>query len=141
MSSSKHKKLIITSICLAVGALHLFTGPDYRGPFRIFVTGYFIDIALPFALVLLFGLATDQIPLKINPVFRGAFVFGIGVFVEMCQYFGIHLFGKTFDPLDLLAYAGGAFLGLLFEKQFFSNGPHHKCTLPVIKADPTVSDR
>lgn len=127
MSNSTRKKRIVTSICLAVAAMHLLTGPDYRGPFRPFVTGYLIDIALPFALVLLFGLAADERRWKFRPGLRWALVFGIGAGVEICQFFGIPLFGKTFDPIDLLAYAGGAGLGLLFETRVFPESPPSQC--------------
>jgi hypothetical protein len=35
--------------------------------------------------------------------------------MEASQYFGRPLFGSTFDPLDILAYAGGVTLGLLLD--------------------------
>ena len=127
MSSSTRKKLIVTCICLAVAAMHLLTGPNYRGPFRPFVTGYLIDIVLPFALVLLFGLAADEMRWGFRPVLRWALVFGIGASVEICQFLGIPLFGKTFDPIDFLAYAGGAGLGLLFETRVFFGSPPSQC--------------
>ena len=49
------RKPVVVAICIAVAALHLVTGPHYAGPFRAFVTGYLIDLVLPFSLVLLLG--------------------------------------------------------------------------------------
>lgn len=110
---------VVVAICLAVGALHLGTGPRYRGPFRGFVTGYLIDLALPFALVLLLGIGLASVPVLRRPLARAALVFCIGAVVEVSQYRGIPLFGRTFDPIDLLMYAAGATAALGFERLAF----------------------
>ena len=106
-----------------VAALHLVTGPRYHGPFRAFVTGYLIDLALPFSLVLLLGLALARVPVLRRPVTRAFLVFVIGAVVELSQYLGIPLFGRAFDPLDLLMYAIGATAALGFERLAFSPAP------------------
>jgi hypothetical protein len=111
------KKITITSIALMVGALHFLTGKNYQGPFPIFVNGYLIDILLPMVLFLLMGLVQNKIVR--SPLFRAGAVFGFGCFVEASQYFGYPLFGSTFDPLDIVAYAGGVFLGVLLDLMIF----------------------
>lgn len=113
------RKPVVAAICLAVGALHLFTGPHYRGPLRAFVTGYLIDLVLPFSLVLLLGVGLDRSPRFRFPLVRAAAVFLLGAAVEFLQYLGVPLFGRTFDPLDLLMYATGAIAGLAFERLAF----------------------
>ena len=50
------RKTIIVSIALFVGAMHFIIGPDYRGPFYVFIHSYLIDILLPFSMYLLAGL-------------------------------------------------------------------------------------
>jgi len=35
------------------------------------------------------------------------------------QYFGVPIFGQTFDPLDYLMFAIGIGLALIFERIFF----------------------
>ena len=112
------RKPVIVGICLAVAALHLVTGPDYRGPFRPFVTGYLMDGALPFALVLLLGAAPHGMPWLRRPLLRAGVVMGIGMVVEASQAMGIPLFGRTADPLDLLMYAAGALAAVGFEYGF-----------------------
>ena len=108
------KKLLIA---LAVGALHFVTGEEYQGPFPVFVNGYLIDILLPMALFLLMGLFQNKIiPF---PLFRASAVFGFGCFVEASQYFGYPIFGSTFDPLDIVAYACGVALGILLDRIVF----------------------
>jgi len=111
------KKLTITGIALAVGALHFITGENYRGPFPVFVNGYLIDVLLPMTLYLLLSLFENK--LVRSPLFRACAVFGFGCFVEASQYFGYPIFGSTFDPLDIVAYAGGVLLGILLDLVVF----------------------
>ena len=111
------KKPIIVSIALIVAALHFVTGEQYSGPFPDFVNGYLIDILLPMSLFLLMSLFQNRIIR--SPIFRACAVFGFGCFVEISQYFGRPLFGSTFDPLDILAYAGGVALGALLDLIIF----------------------
>lgn len=107
------KKLIITILALIVGALHFVTGERYRGPFPLFVNGYMIDILLPMVLFLLMSLFPNRV--IHSTLFRIFAVFGFGCLVEASQYFGRPFFGSTFDPLDILAYAGGVLLGALLD--------------------------
>lgn len=116
------RKPVVVAICLAVGALHLVTGPHYRGPLRPFVTGYLIDLVLPFSLVLLLGVGLEQWPRLGLPVVRATAVFLVGAAIELLQYLGVAAFGRTFDPLDLVMYATGAIAALAFERLFFPPG-------------------
>lgn len=111
------KRLIITVLALVVGALHFITGDKYQGPFPVFVNGYLIDILLPMVLFLLMGLIPNI--LIRSTLFRACAVFGFGCFVEASQYFGYPVFGSTFDPLDIIAYASGVLLGILLDLVVF----------------------
>jgi len=106
-------RVIVAAICLGVGGLHFVTGPSYEGPFPAFVNGYLIDLLLPFAMCLLLGIQDFK-------VFRGRaprliLVFGVGFVTETLQYFGVPLFGRTFDPLDYLMFAAGIGGAVVFE--------------------------
>jgi len=111
------KRSIIVFIALIVGALHFVTGKNYQGPFPLFVNGYLIDILAPMELILLMGMIENRI--VNSALFRAGNVFGFGCLVEASQYFGCPFFGSTFDPLDILAYAGGVTLGLLLDLVVF----------------------
>lgn len=113
------RKPVVVAICLAVAALHLVTGPHYRGPLRPFVTGYLIDLVLPFSLVLLLGMGLEGSPRLQGPALRAAAVVLFGATVEFLQYLGVPLFGRTFDPLDIVMYATGAIAALVFERLVF----------------------
>jgi hypothetical protein len=112
-----NKKLFTTLIALTVGLLHFVTGESYRGPFPVFVNGYMIDILLPMALYLLMGLF--EVNWIRSTLFRACAVFGFGCIVEISQYLGYPIFGNIFDPLDILAYAGGVGLGALLDLVVF----------------------
>lgn len=107
------RKVIVVVIALAVGLLHFLTGPEYGGPFPVFVNGYLIDILLPFAMFLVPSVA-DQ-PVLRNRIVRAAGVFGVGAVTETLQYFGVPIFGSTFDWLDYLMFGLGIALAALFE--------------------------
>lgn len=117
MNIQSPRRWITVLIALVTGALHFVTGETYQGPFPLFVNGYMIDILLPLTLVLLMGLFENR--LIRSALFRAGAVFGFGCLVEASQYFGRPFFGNTFDPLDILAYAGGVTLGLLLDLIIF----------------------
>ena len=108
-----NRKIIVVFIAVVVGLLHFLTGPKYRGPFPSFINGYMIDILLPFAMYLVLGVANQSIIR--SGVARGIFVFAIGAITETMQYFGVPIFGRTFDLLDYLMFGIGIGLAAIFE--------------------------
>lgn len=114
-------RVVVVAICLGVGGLHFVTGASYDGPFPVFVNGYLIDISLPFAMCLLLGIQEHE-PFR-GRVFRFILVFGVGFVTETLQYFGVPLFGRTFDPLDYLMFAAGIGGAFVFEWLVLSRLP------------------
>lgn len=110
------RRIVVVSICLFEAVVQLFTGPRYQGPFRPFVTGYAIDILLPFSAYFLLTMCDGIMPaLRLWPL-RAAVVFAVISSAEVAQYFGRPIFGKTYDPLDFVAYAGGTALAVLADR-------------------------
>ena len=107
------QKVVAVVIALCVGALHFVTGPDYRGPWPGFVNGYLIDILAPFAMHLVMGIGEPAF-LR-SRVLRFSVIFGVGAISETLQYFGVPLFGRTFDPLDYVMFAVGLAAAAVFE--------------------------
>ncbi len=113
---SKKSTYLIVAIALFVGLLHFVTGPDYHGPFKNFVQGYLIDLLLPLNLYLLLQLSLrKKLSVSYSRIIAAVATFLFGVFVELMQLNNIHLFGSTYDPLDILMYATGVGLGLLLD--------------------------
>lgn len=115
--SIANQKIVVVCIAILVGLLHFVTGPGYSGPFPGFVNGYLIDILLPFSMYLVIGVA--RLALLRTAISRALLVFAIGATTETLQYFGVPIFGRTFDPLDYLMFAIGIVLAVLFEKMLF----------------------
>jgi hypothetical protein len=107
------KKVLVVGIAVTVGLLHFVTGPDYSGPYPVFVNGYLIDIVLPLAAYFL--LCIIDHPLVRRWWVKGLLVFGFGCGVETAQYFDIQLLGETFDPLDIVSYGAGVGLAILLD--------------------------
>jgi hypothetical protein len=112
-----NQKIVVVCIAVFVGLLHFVTGPGYSGPFPGFVNGYLIDILLPFSMYLVIGVA--RIAILKSAISRALLVFAVGAATETMQYFGVPIFGRTFDPLDYLMFAVGIGLAVVFERLFF----------------------
>jgi hypothetical protein len=107
-----YKKAFVIIVALLVAALHFIIGPNYKGPFKSFLSGYIIDILLPFTLYFLFTLNLNQTKQKIL-VCTGIFVFA--TVIEYLQYRRIGIFGSVFDPYDFLAYLAGVLSAIVFD--------------------------
>jgi hypothetical protein len=115
------RKAVVVAVAVFVAALHFLVGPAYQGPFRDFVNGYLIDLLLPFAMFLVMGLV--DLPFVRLPITRGLSVFGVGALAETLQYFGLPIFGRTFDPIDYLMFALGVLAAAGFEATVLSRIP------------------
>lgn len=114
MQNTLKWKVLVSGIAVGVGILHFITGEHYRGPIPAFVNGYLIDILLPFAMFLILGVTNYS--LLQSRMVRCLLVFGIGAGTETLQYFGVPLFGRTFDPLDYLMFGIGTAGAVFFER-------------------------
>lgn len=111
------KKIVILSMMIPIALLHFVTGSHYKGPFPLFVNGYLIDILLPFGFYFLLCLGNSR--LLRSWAAKGLLVFSAASAAEIAQYFGIPLFGHTFDPLDFIMYGLGILLAVLCDTLFF----------------------
>jgi len=113
------KSLVAASVAIPIAILHFFTGSHYKGPYPEFVNGYLLDILVPFAFYFLLSPQEATIsPLRHGSV-KGILVFGVGSCVEIAQFFGIPIFGRTFDPVDFVMYGIGVLLAALLDTTLF----------------------
>jgi hypothetical protein len=115
------RRHVIVVVAVGVALLHPVTGPRYSGLFPAFVNGYLIDILLPFSFYLLLCLP-DHRAIR-SPLLRCLAILAGCWAAETLQAFGVPIFGRTFDPLDLGAYAIGVALGLLVEATVLARLP------------------
>lgn len=113
----KGKTAVTLAICLIVALLFFVTGPNYSGPFPVFVNSYLLDLLLPFALYLLLSLF--EAPLFRDWFIKAILIFSLGAFVELAQYLEVPLLGSTFDPWDFAFYAAGIALAIFCDADLF----------------------
>ena len=115
MFSSRGKSIIV-GICIVTGLMHFVIGPDYKGPYQVFFSGYFIDIILPLSLYLLFQLPLrEHFSIRRSRIFSATGVLVIGFGTETLQLFGVPIFGNTFDPIDYFMFVLGILAGWLID--------------------------
>jgi glycopeptide antibiotics resistance protein len=111
------KKVVIVSVVIPIALLHFVTGSHYRGPYPGFVNGYLLDILLPFAFYFL--LCLNEFSLLRHWIVKSILVFGAASSVEIAQFFGVPIFGQTFDPVDFIMYGIGVILAAILDTTVF----------------------
>ena len=107
------KKVVIVSIMLLIALIHFFTGSNYKGPYPGFVNGYLLNILVPFGFYFL--LCLIKFPLLKSWIVRSILIFGVAFFTEIAQFFGVPIFGQTFDPVDFVMFGIGVMLATIFD--------------------------
>ena len=115
--NARQKIFVVVAIMVPIGLLHFVTGSHYSGPFPVFVNGYLIDILLPFGFYFLLGLTNYA--LFQSWIVRGLLIFTAASAVELAQYKGIPLLGRTYDPWDFVMYGLGVLLAILCDLFIF----------------------
>jgi hypothetical protein len=116
-SGDRRKKVMVVCLVVPIALLHFFTGSAYRGPCPAFVNGYLLDILVPFAFYFL--LVLPEHPLLQRWPVKAGLVFAAGASVEIAQFFGAPILGRTFDPLDFVMYALGIGLAAVLDSVLF----------------------
>ena len=107
------KKVVIVSIMILIGLIHFFTGSNYKGPYPGFVNGYLLDILVPFGFYFL--LCLSKFPLLKSWIVKSILMFGVASFTEIAQFFGVPIFGQTFDPVDFVMFGMGVILAAILD--------------------------
>lgn len=116
-NSAKHR-IVVVCIMLIIGVLHIINLKSHlHGAGFILYISYFSDFILPIAAYFLFYLVESHFPFFKNWRMKMVLAFLIPSFAETCQYLSIPLLGVTFDTLDYLAYALGATMAVLIDRQ------------------------
>jgi len=111
------KRVVLVSLVIPIALLHFATGTHYRGPYPGFVNGYLLDILVPFAFYFL--LCLSEFSLLSSWIVKSILVFGAGSSVEIAQFFGVPIFGQTFDPVDFIMYGIGIMVAVVLDTTVF----------------------
>ncbi len=116
----RKRTYIIVTIQLLMAAAFLFRAgsflPDWA---HIFYQSYFADLVMPFSFYFLLSLYEKAMPFLRNWTMKGGIIFGIMTTTEIFQYFDIYMFGVTFDPVDILAFAIGTIAAVVADQLIF----------------------
>ena len=108
---------IIVSVNLMIALLHFVTGSHYAGPYPAFVNGYLLDVLIPFGFYFL--LCLSRFPLLRSWIVKSILVFGAASLVEIAQFFGVPLLGRTYDAADFVMYGIGVILAVILDAIVF----------------------
>lgn len=111
------KKVVIISIVIPIALIHFFTGSNYRGPYPGLVNSYLLNILVPFAFYFL--LCLNELSLLRSWIVKSILVFGAGSSVEVAQFFGAPILGRTFDPVDFVMYGIGVIIAATLDTTLF----------------------
>lgn len=111
------RRAVVVTINVAIALLHFVTGSNYRGPFPAFVNGYLLNILIPFGFYFL--LCLTELSLLRSWIVKSILVFGAAAFVEIAQFFGVPLFGRTYDPVDFAMSGLGVMLAAILDTTVF----------------------
>jgi hypothetical protein len=121
MINVSKRRVVIICIMVLIAATHIFRVGGYlHGELFNFYYGYFSDFIIPFGGYFLLCAAELDLPFLRRWKVKLAIAFLIPSIAETCQYFGMPVFGSTFDLLDYFMYALGVTLAAIFDIQVFS---------------------
>jgi cell shape-determining protein MreD len=116
MKNNQKKKFLIIGIEIVLGLMHVVGIGRYSSE-RMFTlsASYFSDLALPFGFYFLLALNEEKTAFLQKWWMKAGIVFLMAAFVEVGQYFGFYILGRTFDPIDIAVYASGVLLAVLVD--------------------------
>ena len=126
--SLKSHTIVGVTIMLIIGAIHAFRLGSYLdGEAYILYYSYASDIIIPFGFYFILSMNEIQIKFLQQWYIKALIVFGMATFTEIMQAFGFYVLGVTFDIFDIVMFAIGVTIAVLFDKQIFDRLiPHWK---------------
>ena len=122
MPNSTRNLLIIILIQVVIAMIHIFRlGQLFNGHLYNLYYGYFSDLILPFGWYFLLCISDGKLPYLRKWYVKSGIIFSIAAFSEICQFFGIELFGVTFDLIDICMYGAGVLIAALVDVKLFAN--------------------
>jgi hypothetical protein len=119
-TNKRIRVLVGIVIMIIIAAIHGFRIGHYlNGKLYIYYYSYASDFMLPFGAYYLLSMNENQLRFLRKWYIKVLIVFSVMTFSEMMQLVGVYLFGVTFDIIDILMYAIGAFIAVFFDKQIF----------------------
>ena len=118
---TKRNRIIVGfSIITIITLMHILRVGSYlHGDLYLLYYSYVSDLIIPFGFYFL--LCINELTIKILQKWyvKASFIIGITALVEILQLLGIYALGITFDPIDILMYALGVGIAVIFDRYLF----------------------
>ena len=118
--TKRNRILVGFSIIIIIALIHIFRVGSYlHGDLYLLYYSYVSDLIIPFGFYFL--LCINELTIKILQKWyvKASFIIGITALVEILQLLGIYALGITFDPIDILMYALGVGIAVIFDRYLF----------------------
>jgi hypothetical protein len=117
----KGRVAVSVGVMVAIALIHAFRIGSYlTGSWYILYSSFVGDITIPFGMYFLLCINDFDYKFLRDWRVKGLLVFGFSSATEIGQYFGIHMLGVTFDPLDFVMFGIGTLLAAFADKMFMS---------------------
>jgi hypothetical protein len=113
---------IIVGICIIVviALIHIFRVGSYlKGDLYLMYYSYVSDLIIPFGIYFLLCINELYIKILRKWYIKATIILGFTTLVEILQLLGIYALGITFDPVDILMYALGVGIAVIFDRLLF----------------------
>jgi hypothetical protein len=116
----RSKTILVVSIELLMAAIFVFRiGTNFDGYAYEFYYSYSADFIVPFGFYFLLYVNETSYPFLRNWRMKAAIIIAGATLAEIGQGFGLYVFGKTFDPVDVIFYAIGAMSAVVVDVLVF----------------------
>jgi len=116
MKNNQKKKYLIIGIEVLLGLMHVVgIGRHSSGFMFTLSASYFSDFALPFVFYFLLAIGEEKTEFLRKWWVKAGIVFLMAALAEICQYFGLHILGRTYDPIDIAVYTAGVLLAAVVD--------------------------
>lgn len=118
--TQKIRLIVGLSIITIIALIHIFRIGSYlNGKLYLLYYSYVSDIIIPFGVY--FWLCITELHISIFQKWyvKAAVIIGCTTLIEFLQLLGINALGITFDPVDILMYASGVGIAVIFDRFLF----------------------
>lgn len=120
MKTDFKRRLVCIAINLVIAMLHIL-GPLRQASsiWHNLYYSYFSDLIMPFGFYFLLVIAESNLKFLHPWWVKAGGLFLLTFSAEMLQLAGVYALGTVYDPLDILMYASGISLAVMFDKFIF----------------------
>jgi len=118
--TQRNRKIVGFSILAIIASMHIFRVGSYlNGDLYLLYYSYVSDLIIPFGVYFLLCINELYIKILRKWYVKAAIIIGFTTFAEILQLLGIYALGITFDPFDILMYALGVGVAVIFDRLIF----------------------